>query len=300
MFVTAALAGLGCTSHDPPVVTSGISTPPDALPEPCLSIAVDPGRFAAVAALAPPLSVSSKLRGDEKAELEALATELREAYRRLAHAYESTPIACSLGAPGCEATWTQVVEDLSRVRAVIEEDLCAGGETVGLLQRAAEHRRYIAGVADKIEAELATAASRAGAQEKWAAWARQISPPQPCLKCGIPPPRIVGIDSRTPLAIGFQERSADRFDDYALKSLKDFLDREKSQTVVLRGHADPGEPDPDGLGRARAEAVQRALVGMGVDAARLKLVSLGAELPIGNSSTAEGRALNRRVDAARE
>lgn len=300
MFVTAALAGLGCTSHEPALVTTGISTPPDALPEPCLSIAVDPGRFAPIAAQAPPLSVSSELGGDEKTELEALTNRLREAYRLLARAYDATPIACSLDAPGCEATWEQVVEDLRAVRSAIKGDLCGGGETVGLLQRAAEHRRFIGGVADKIEAELATAAGRAGAEQKWAAWARRISRPEACLKCGIPPPRSFNIDSQTALAIGFQERSADRFDDYALKAMKELVERDKDSRVVLRGHADPGEPDPVGLGRARAEAVQRALIGMGVDAARVKVMSLGAELPIGNSSTPEGRALNRRVDAARE
>lgn len=301
MFITTALAGLGCTAHEPPVVTTGISTPPLTAPEPCLSIAVDRGRFAPVAALAPPLTVSDKLTGAEMSDLKDLETRLRAAYASLVRAYEATPIACSPGTPDCEAAWTQVVEDLRDVRAAIRERLCGGGETVGELQRTAEHRRFITEVADKIEAELAAAAAAdANAREKWAAWSRQISPPQPCLKCGIPPPQSFGFDSRTPLAISFPQDSAERPDDRMIKGLKDLLDNHAKQRVILRGHADPSEKEPDALALARAEAVQRMLVGMGVDPTRLAVKSYGAELPIGSLATDRGRALNRRVDVARE
>jgi OOP family OmpA-OmpF porin len=50
------------------------------------------------------------------------------------------------------------------------------------------------------------------------------------------------------------------------------------------------------LSQERAEAVKRILVGYGVGPERLETVGLGEASPIAPNDTAEGRALNRRVE----
>jgi outer membrane protein OmpA-like peptidoglycan-associated protein len=50
------------------------------------------------------------------------------------------------------------------------------------------------------------------------------------------------------------------------------------------------------LSADRAIAVQQALVGMGIDAARVSAEGFGPEKPIASNDTEEGRARNRRVD----
>lgn len=49
-------------------------------------------------------------------------------------------------------------------------------------------------------------------------------------------------------------------------------------------------------GAAKAAAVARSLVGWGVPAARIRVVSAGESRPLGDNSTPEGRGGNRRVE----
>jgi outer membrane protein OmpA-like peptidoglycan-associated protein len=49
------------------------------------------------------------------------------------------------------------------------------------------------------------------------------------------------------------------------------------------------------LSQARAEAVVGALTGMGTDKARLEAQGYGSEHPVGDNTTEEGRAQNRRI-----
>ncbi len=146
------------------------------------------------------------------------------------------------------------------VVGAIEEPLCGRGGSAGKLQRFTAHQRFLGAQADAIEAELAAAAKRWRAEGKWAAWARVISPPQPCLKCAMLTPRVVSApySPDTPLAIGFADGAGGDPDKAALEALKAALDAEPALKVVLRGHADPAEKNPGALALARAKAVQAA------------------------------------------
>ena len=51
----------------------------------------------------------------------------------------------------------------------------------------------------------------------------------------------------------------------------------------------------DPLSQQRAEAVVKALEGLGVDGFNLRAVGKGSKEPVADNSTDEGRAKNRRV-----
>ena len=57
-----------------------------------------------------------------------------------------------------------------------------------------------------------------------------------------------------------------------------------------------GEEDVLALSQARAEAVERIMVGYGIDPARVDTVGLGGSRPIAPNDTEKGRRLNRRVE----
>lgn len=68
--------------------------------------------------------------------------------------------------------------------------------------------------------------------------------------------------------------------------------------VLVNGHADPSGNAAinEKLSGARAEAVRAALVAAGVPADKITTSAKGSSDPTADNSTAEGRALNRRVD----
>nr|WP_244966111.1 OmpA family protein [Zhongshania antarctica] len=67
--------------------------------------------------------------------------------------------------------------------------------------------------------------------------------------------------------------------------------------LAIQGHSDDsGDAEANyRLSRARARAVGRALVSLGVIAERIEIQAFGANMPVADNSTSEGRALNRRV-----
>jgi hypothetical protein len=80
----------------------------------------------------------------------------------------------------------------------------------------------------------------------------------------------------------------------ALKSFPDWRLR-------IVGHTDDtGNPEANtALSLERASAIMAALVERGVDGARLQAGGLGQQQPIASNTTAEGKALNRRVELVR-
>lgn len=69
-------------------------------------------------------------------------------------------------------------------------------------------------------------------------------------------------------------------------------------TVEVGGYTDnQGNPAANKtLSQSRADAVKKALVGLGVSDAMLKSVGYGDATPIGDNTTADGRFKNRRIE----
>ena len=69
-------------------------------------------------------------------------------------------------------------------------------------------------------------------------------------------------------------------------------------TVTVYGHADSSGSDSynQALSERRALSVSNYLAAQGVNAARLRAVGFGETRPIADNGTAQGRALNRRVE----
>ncbi|HRJ54322.1 MAG TPA: OmpA family protein [Candidatus Thiothrix moscowensis] len=77
-----------------------------------------------------------------------------------------------------------------------------------------------------------------------------------------------------------------------------FLKDNSSATVTIVGHTDnKGKPDKNKeLGKKRAEMLQKMLVDLGAPKDRIKASSEGADKPVADNNTEEGRKKNRRVE----
>lgn len=80
--------------------------------------------------------------------------------------------------------------------------------------------------------------------------------------------------------------------------LATFLAENPERTVLIEGHTDSrGSADYNlGLSQRRADSVRNALIGAGIDPARISARGLGQDLPIASNETPAGRQQNRRVE----
>lgn len=78
----------------------------------------------------------------------------------------------------------------------------------------------------------------------------------------------------------------------------EFVQASGSARVLIEGHTDNrgGANLNQALSQRRAEAVRDVLIEEGVDPARLTAIGRGADQPVADNGSAEGRARNRRVD----
>jgi len=72
-------------------------------------------------------------------------------------------------------------------------------------------------------------------------------------------------------------------------------------TVTIEGHTDSmgNKAYNQGLSERRAKAVMNYMIQKGgIDASRLEAIGYGMDRPVADNATREGRAQNRRVEAA--
>ncbi len=76
------------------------------------------------------------------------------------------------------------------------------------------------------------------------------------------------------------------------------MDKDESLKFSVEGHTDSDGDDASNLKLSadRAKAVVDKLVELGIDSSRLKYKGLGDTMPIGDNTTPEGKANNRRVE----
>lgn len=85
-----------------------------------------------------------------------------------------------------------------------------------------------------------------------------------------------------------------------VQKVADFMAQYPTVNVTIEGHTDSrgNAAKNKALSQKRADAVKAAVVAKGIDAARLSAVGYGADKPIADNATEEGRAQNRRVVAS--
>jgi outer membrane protein OmpA-like peptidoglycan-associated protein len=83
-----------------------------------------------------------------------------------------------------------------------------------------------------------------------------------------------------------------------IQKVADFMKKNPTVRFEVQGHTDNQGSDAvnDPLSQKRAEAVVKALEGMGVDGFNLRAVGKGSHEPVAPNTTDEGRAKNRRVE----
>ena len=83
-----------------------------------------------------------------------------------------------------------------------------------------------------------------------------------------------------------------------IQKVADYMKKNPSVRFEVQGHTDSQGSDKinDPLSQQRAEAIVKALVGLGCDEFNLRAVGKGSHEPVADNSTEEGRAKNRRVE----
>ena len=83
-----------------------------------------------------------------------------------------------------------------------------------------------------------------------------------------------------------------------IQKVADYMKKNPTARFEVQGHTDNQGSDAvnDPLSQQRAEAVVKALEGLGVDGFNLRAVGKGSHEPVADNKTEEGRAKNRRVE----
>ena len=83
-----------------------------------------------------------------------------------------------------------------------------------------------------------------------------------------------------------------------IMKVAEYMKKNPSARFEVQGHTDNQGSDAvnDPLSQQRAEAIVKALEGLGVDGFNLKAVGKGSHEPVADNKTEEGRAKNRRVE----
>ena len=110
-----------------------------------------------------------------------------------------------------------------------------------------------------------------------------------------------GCPIKTTLKINFKTNSA-KIEGYSIQKIEifaNFLLKNRGSFVKIIGHTDSRGTAQHNieLSLARANSVMRALIARGVSATRLSREGRGESQPIAPNTTAEGRAMNRRIEA---
>lgn len=121
----------------------------------------------------------------------------------------------------------------------------------------------------------------------------------------IPEPEVVPEVVRVELDVKFDfDKSRVKEESYGdIRNLADFLNQYPQTTTTVEGHTDSVGTDAynQKLSERRASAVRDVLVNQyGVSGERVGAVGYGESRPVADNATAEGRAINRRVEAAVE
>ena len=103
-----------------------------------------------------------------------------------------------------------------------------------------------------------------------------------------------GIDAR-PVIFDANSAALDDAARAALQANLEILAREPELPVLVEGHCDGGEASPERLSAARAEAVARHLVALGLPEGRLSSSGLSASVPLVSGEVARDLTLRLEV-----
>lgn len=305
LFISTALAGLACTTHEPPdqptpqpqhtVAPSEVEADPDPNPDPAPPSDGTRPSWSQIMADAPPLEVPQGLTASETDLLTILEANMRGRFAELEKIWTTLPD-CAPSQADCEA-WAKAVEVIM-VAQRAPSDLCGHSPetTSTFLERERLHVAYLQQVGSLLLADLDAAAKAHTAAADVTAWAdlrdtTMRAPPQPCLRCMNPTakPVLEHVSFEAGQAALPATVQAD-----VLARVAEIHGRNPKTRLLVRGHADPSEPDPDGLAKRRAEAVAAVLIQLGVRKAEIEVRGYGAKLPL--TRDAAQAEQNRRVD----
>jgi outer membrane protein OmpA-like peptidoglycan-associated protein len=243
-------------------------------------------------AAAPPLDVPQGLSEAETRMLIRLESGMRRSYAELEKVWTTLP-SCAPSQADCEG-WA------ASVQAIMPEQDIGGGHapetTNTYLARKRAHEAYLQQLRDLLLADLDAAAMAHTAAADRLAWndlrlSIAIGRPRACLRFGVS--RVEPVIERVSFDNG-QDALAGNGNAEVLARVAEIHEYNSGTKLIVRGHADPSEPEPYELAQRRAEAVAAGLIQLGVRKAELDVRSYGASLPL--TRDAAQAEQNHRVD----